>query len=332
MQHAARVGVSLFLGFAAGASVAAERSAAGAAAAAEKYPTRPVRLVVPFAPGGPSDILGRLVAQKLTETLGQSVVVDNRGSAGGIVGFEIAAKAVPDGYTLLLGGGSGLTQNPSLYLKLPYDAIRDLQPISQLTAGANVLCVHPSVQAKSVQELVALAKSKPGQINFASAGTGNRLASELFKIQAGIDIVNVPYKGTGQAITDLVGGQVQMMMINTIAALPQVKAGKLRALAVTTLKRSNVLPELPTLAESGLPGFEVNSWHGFFAPAKTPAVIVTRLNGDIVKILGSPEVKDRLGSVGLDPVGSTPQQLAAYIRSETDKWSKIIKQVGIKPE
>ena len=330
MQHAARVGVSLFLGFAAAASVAADKSAA--AGAADRYPVRPVRLVVPFAPGGPSDILGRLVAQKLTETLGQPVVVDNRGSAGGIVGFEIAAKAVPDGYTLLLGGGSGLTQNPSLYLKLPYDAIRDLQPISQLTSGANLLCVHPSVQAKSVQELISLAKAKPGQINFASAGTGNRLASELFKAQAGIDIVNVPYKGTGQAITDLMGGQVQMMMINTIAALPQVKAGKLRALAVTTLKRSSVFPELPTMAESGLPGFDVNSWHGFFAPAKTPAAIVARLNGDIVKILASPEVKDRLGSVGLDPVGSTPQQLAAYVRSETDKWSKIIKQVGIKPE
>ena len=321
MQHAARVGVPLILCFAVGAAVAAD-----------KYPVRPVRLVVPFAPGGPSDILGRLVAQKLTDTLGQPVVVDNRGSAGGIVGFEIAAKAVPDGYTLLLGGGSGLTQNPSLYLKLPYDAIRDLQPISQLTSGANLLCVHPSVQAKSVQELVSLAKAKPGQINFASAGTGNRLASELFRIQAGIDIVNVPYKGTGQAITDLVGGQVQMMMINTIAALPQVKAGKLRALAVTTLKRSSVFPELPTMAESGLPGFDVNSWHGFFAPAKTPAAIITRLNADIVKILGTPEVKDRLGSVGLDPVGSTPQQLAAYVRSETDKWSKIIKQVGIKPE
>ena len=327
MQLAARVGVSLFVCLTAGASVAAEKSAA-----IDKYPIRPVRLVVPFAAGGPSDILGRLVAQKLTETLGQSVVVDNRGSAGGIVGFEIAAKAIPDGYTLLLGGGSGLTQNPSLYLKLPYDAVRDLQPISQLTAGANVLCVHPSVPVKSVQELISLAKAKPGQINFASAGTGNRLSSELFKIQAGIDIVNVPYKGTGQAITDLVGGQVQMMMINTIAALPQVKAGKLRPLAVTTLKRSSVLPELPTMAESGLPGFEVNSWHGFFAPAKTPAPIIARLNGDIVKIMGSPDVKDRLGSVGLDAVASTPQQLAAYVRSETDKWSKIIKQVGIKPE
>ena len=321
MQHAKRVGVALFL-----------CNVSTAALAAESYPVRPVRLVVPFAPGGPSDIIGRFLAQKLTETLGQSVVVDNRGSAGGIVGFEIAAKAVPDGYTLLLGGGSGLTQNPSLYLKLPYDAIRDLQPITQLTNGANLLSVHPSVQAKSVQDLIALAKAKPGQINFASAGTGNRLASELFKIQAGLDIVNVPYKGTGQAITDLVGGQVQMMMINTIAALPQVKAGKLRGLAVTTLKRSTVLPETPTMAESGLPAFEVNSWHGFFGPAKLPPSMVARLNADMVKILNSPEVKERFASVGVEPVGSSPQELAAYIRSETAKWAKVIKQAGIKPE
>jgi tripartite-type tricarboxylate transporter receptor subunit TctC len=315
-------GVALFLGSIAGA----------AAAAANPYPARPVRLVVPFAAGGPSDIIGRLIAQKLTDTLVQPVVVDNRGSAGGIVGFEIAARAVPDGYTLLLGGGSGLTQNPSLYLKLPYDGIRDFQPITQLTSGPNLLSVHPSVQAKTVQELINLARAKPGQINFASAGTGNRLSSELFRIAAGIDIVNVPYKGTGQAITDLVGGQVQMMMINMIAALPQVKAGKLRGIAVTTSTRSTVLPETPTIAESGLPGFEVTSWHGFFAPAKTPALIVTRLNADTVKILNQPDVKALFVSQGLDPVGSTPEALGAYVRSETVKYAKLIKQVGIKPE
>ncbi|MDB5864230.1 MAG: tctC [Betaproteobacteria bacterium] len=322
MSRAVCCGVALFLGSIAGA----------AAAAANPYPARPVRLVVPFAAGGPSDIIGRLIAQKLTDTLAQPVVVDNRGSAGGIVGFEIAARAVPDGYTLLLGGGSGLTQNPSLYLKLPYDGIRDFQPITQLTSGPNLLSVHPSVQAKTVQELINLARAKPGQINFASAGTGNRLSSELFRISAGIDIVNVPYKGTGQAITDLVGGQVQMMMINIIAALPQVKAGKLRGIAVTTSTRSTVLPETPTIAESGLPGFEVTSWHGFFAPAKTPALIVTRLNADTVKILNQPDVKALFVSQGLDPVGSTPEALGAYIRSETVKYAKLIKQVGIKPE
>jgi tripartite-type tricarboxylate transporter receptor subunit TctC len=321
MNRAVCIGLALFVGGA----------IAGKVAAAD-YPSRPVRLVVPFAAGGPSDIIGRLIAIKLTDTLGQPVVVDNRGSAGGIVGFEIAARAVPDGYTLLLAGGSGLTQNPSLYLKLPYDGIRDFQPITQLTAGPNLLSVHPSVQAKSVQELINLAKAKPGQINFASAGTGNRLASELFKIAAGIEIVNVPYKGTGQAMTDLVGGQVQMMMINMIAALPQVKSGKLRGLAVTTLKRSSVLPEVPTIAESALPGFEVTSWHGFFAPSKTPAPIVARLHADAVKILSLADVKERFVSQGLEPVGSTPDALKAYIKDETVKYAKLIKHLGIKPE
>jgi tripartite-type tricarboxylate transporter receptor subunit TctC len=320
MKHAARV-VSLFL-----------CSTCIAAHAADTYPTRPIRLVVPFAPGGPSDTLARLLAQKLTESMGQTLVVDNRGSPGGIVGFEIAAKAIPDGYTLLLGGGSGLTQNPSLYRKLPYDAMRDLAPISRLDSAPNVLCVHPSVQARSVQELVALAKSKPGQINFASAGTGNRLASELLKIHAHIDIVNVPYKGTGQAIIELVAGQVQMMMMNPITAQPQMKAGKLRGLAVTTLKRSSAFPDLPTMAESGLPGFEVNSWHGFFAPARTPPAIVARLNAETQKMLGLPDVKERFAIGGLEPAGTTPQALSAYLRSETDKWAKIIRQVGIKPE
>lgn len=321
MHHALRVGVGLFL-----------CSTTAALLAAEAYPNRPVRLVVPFAPGGPSDILGRLLAQKLTDSLGQPVVVDNRGSAGGIVGFEIATKAVPDGYTLLLGGGSGLTQNPSLYRKLPYDAMRDLQPISRIDSGPNLLCVHPSVQAKSVQELVALARSKPGQISFASAGSGNRLASELFKIHAAIDIVNVPYKGTGQAMTDLVGGQVHMMMISPIAALPQVKAGKLRGLAVTTLKRSSVLPETPTMAESGLPGVEVNSWHGFFAPAKTPAAVVAKLNAETLKFLSLADVKERFAVAGLEPAGTTPQELTEYMKAETAKWAKIIQQAGIRPE
>ena len=300
-------------------------------AAEAKYPTRPVRVVVPFAPGGPSDILGRLMSQKLGEAMGQPYVVDNRGSAGGVVGFEIAAKAAPDGYTILMGGGSALTQNPSLYTKLPY-SVNDFQPVTQITAGPNLLCVHPSVPAKSVQELIALAKAKPGTINFASAGTGNRLSSELFKSAAGIDIVNISYKGTGQAITDLVGGQVQMMMINMIAASPQVKSGKLRGLAVTTLKRNPAMPNMPTVAESGLPGFEVTSWHGVFVPAKTSKAIVTRLNSELVKIVHLPDVKEKLEPQGLEPVGSTPEQLSAYIREETAKYAKLIKQIGLKPE
>lgn len=295
------------------------------------YPARPVRVIVPFAPGGPSDILGRLISQKLTEVLGQNFVVDNRGSAGGVVGFEIAANAIPDGYTILIGGGSALTQNPHLYAKLPYGP-SDFQPVTQITAGPNLLVVHPSVPAKSVQDLIALAKAKPGQINFASAGTGNRLSSELFKSTAGIEIVNVPYKGTGQAINELVAGHVQMMMMNMIAAMPQVKAGKLRGLAVTTLKRSSALPDVPTVAESGLPGFEVTSWHLVIVPAKTPKPIVARLNDAVVKIVNMPDVKERLQTQGLDPVGSTPEALAAYMKQESAKYAKLIKQIGLKGE
>ena len=322
MTYARAAAACLLLGF----------TASALAAATAAYPTRPIRLIIPFVPGGPSDIIGRLTAQKLSESLGQQVVPDNRGSAGGVVGFELGAKAAPDGYTLTLAGGAGLTQNPSLYLKLPYDPQRDYQPISQLSAGPNVMSVHPSVAAKSVQEFIALAKAKPGRMNFASAGTGNRLASEMFKVTAGIDIVNVPYKGTGQAITELVGGQVQMMMINMIAAIPQVKAGKLRALAVTTLTRNPILPDTPTVAESGMPGFEVTSWHSVLAPANTPMPIVTRLHAELVRMLGQADVRERLTSQGLTPVGSTPDALRAYIKEETVKYAKLIKQVGIKPE
>jgi len=307
-------------------------AAAGVDAATAAYPTRPIRLIIPFVPGGPSDIIGRMTAQKLGESLGQQVVPDNRGSAGGVVGFELGAKAAPDGYTLTLAGGGGLTQNPGLYLKLPYDPLRDYQPISQLTAGPNVMVVHPSVAAKSVQEFVALAKAKPGQINFASAGTGNRLASELFRVTAGINIVNVPYKGTGQAITELVGGQVQMMMMNMIAAISQVKTGKLRALAVTTLTRNPILPDTPTVAESGFPGFEVTSWHSVVAPANTPRPIVTRLHAELVGMLAKPDVKERLQTQGLTPVGSDPEALRARIKDEMVKYAKLIKEVGIKPE
>lgn len=302
------------------------------AMAQPSYPTKPVRLIVPFAPGGPSDIIGRLVGQKLADGLGQSVVADNRGAAGGIVGFELAARAAPDGYTLLLGSAGGLTMNPSLYLKLPYDPQRDYAPVTQLTIGPNLMCVHPSVAAKSVQEFIALAKAKPGAINFASAGTGNRLAAEFFRIASGINIVNVPYKGTGQAIGDLIGGQVQMMMINPVAAIPQVKAGKLRGLAVTSLKRASIMPEIPTVAESGLPGFEYASWHAMLAPANTPATIVRRLHSDLIKVLNQADVKDRFASQGLDTVGSTPDDFKKLIREDTIKHAKLIKEVGIKPE
>ena len=303
-----------------------------ATAATPNYPTKPVRLIVPFAPGGPSDIIGRLVGQKLGDNLGQSVVADNRGAAGGIVGFELAARAAPDGYTLLLGSAGGLTMNPSLYLKLPYDPQRDYLPITQLTTGPNLMCVHPGVAAKSVQDFIALAKAKPGQLNFASAGTGNRLAAEFFRIASGISIVNVPYKGTGQANGDLIGGQVQMMMINPVAAIPQVKAGKLRGLGVTGAKRASILPDTPTIAESGLPGFEYTSWHAILAPANTPAPIAKRLHADLVKVLNHPDVKERFASQGLDTVGSTPEDFRKLIREDTLKYAKLIKEVGIKPE
>jgi tripartite-type tricarboxylate transporter receptor subunit TctC len=304
------------------------------AVAASSYPDRPIRLIAPFAAGGPSDIMARLVSQKLNESMGQPIVVDNRAGAGGAVGCEIAAKAAPDGYTLLLGSSGNLSVNPSLYKKLPYDPVKDFQPITQLEAGPQVLVVHPAVAAKSVQELIALAKARPHALNFASGGTGtgNHLASELFKATAGIDIVHVPYKGTGQALTDLVGGQVQMMMSSLLPAIPQIKAGRLRGLAVTSVKRTPVLPELPTIAESGMAGFETTSWHGILVPAKTPKVIATRLHDELVKMLAQPDVRARLASEGIDAIGNTPQEFAAYIRSETVKYAKVIKQAGIKAD
>jgi tripartite-type tricarboxylate transporter receptor subunit TctC len=306
----------------------------GTFAAAQTYPDRPIRLIAPFAAGGPSDIMARLVSQKLNESMGQPVVVDNRAGAGGAVGCEIAARAAPDGYTLLLGSSGNLSVNPSLYKKLPYDPVKDFQPITQLEAGPQVLVVHPAVAAESVQELIALAKAKPHALNFASGGTGtgNHLASELFKATAGIDIVHVPYKGTGQALTDLVGGQVQMMMSSLLPAMPQVKAGRLRALAVTSAKRTPVLPDLPTIAESGMPGFETTSWHGILVPARTPKTIAARLHDELVKMLAQPDVRARFTSEGIDAIGNTPQEFAAYIRSETVKYAKVIQQAGIKAD
>jgi tripartite-type tricarboxylate transporter receptor subunit TctC len=304
------------------------------AVAAADYPDRPIRLIAPFAAGGPSDIMARLVSQKLNESMGQPLVVDNRAGAGGAVGCEIAAKAAPDGYTLLLGSSGNLSVNPSLYKKLPYDPVKDFQPITQLEAGPQVLVVHPSIAAKSVQELIALAKARPHALSFASGGTGtgNHLASELFKATAGIDIVHVPYKGTGQALTDLVGGQVQMMMSSLLPAIPQIKAGRLRALAVTSTKRTPVLPELPTIAESGMPGFETTSWHGILVPAKTPKAIAARLHDELVKMLAQPEVRARFTSEGIDAIGSTPQEFAAYIHAETVKYANVIKHAGIRAD
>ncbi len=304
------------------------------AQAAQNYPIRPIRLIIPQSPGGPSDIIGRLVAAKLGEFLGQTVVADNRGGAGGNVGCEMAAKAVPDGYTMLLGAGGCLVNNLALYDKLAYDPLRDFQPVTQLTSGPQVLVLHPSVAATSVKDFVALVRSRPGQLNYSSGGAGtiNHLAVELFKSAADLQIVHVPFKGTGPAITALLGGQTQLMMASMPPALPHVKAGRLRALGVTSAQRSRVAPELPTIAESGYPGFETVSLHSILVPFKTPKPIVARLHADLMKVLADPDTRDRLLGQGLDVVGNTPEAFAAFIKAEQQKWVKIIRALGIKAD
>ena len=304
------------------------------AAADGPYPSRPIRIIDAFPPGGPSDIVARAIAPKLSESLGQTVVVDNRGGASGLVGCEIAAHAAPDGYTLLLGPSGALTIQPTLNPKMPFNVQRDFETVSQLTTGPQVIAVHPGVAAKSVQDLIALAKTKPGQLNFASggAGTANHLAAEVLKLAAGINIVHVPYKGTGPALASVLGGETQLIISSLLPALPHVKSGKLRALAVTSTSRSSAVPDVPTAAESGLPKFETSSWHGILVPAKTPRAVITRLHGEFVKVLGVPEVRERLTSQGLNIVASTPQEFAAHIKSETVKYARVIKQAGIKAE
>ena len=303
----------------------------GALAAQAKYPDRPIRFIVPFAPGGPSDILSRMVGLKLGEILGETIVVDNRGSVGGMLGAELGAQARPDGYTMLLAANSLLTINPHVYKKLPYDPQRDLQPITQLTTGGNVVVVHPSVAAKSIKEFIALAKARPGQLNYATTGTGSVLGIANFKVMAGIDMVAIPYKGTGQAVIDLVAGQVQFFFMNPLVAVQNVKSGKLRALAVTSLERNPSLPDTPTVAESGVPGFKNITWHSVLVPAKTPRSIVKLLNAELVKIVNQPDVKERLLGQGLTPVGSTPEQMSALIREESKEYAKLVKQIGFEP-
>jgi tripartite-type tricarboxylate transporter receptor subunit TctC len=307
-------------------------AAAGAAQKTESYPARPIRFVVPFAPGGPSDILSRLVGQKLGEAVGVTVVIDNRGAVGGIVGAEVAANSAPDGYTMLMAANSLLTINPHVYKKLPYSPDRDLQPVTQLTSTGNVVVVHPSVAATTVKEFIALAKAKPGQINYATTGTGNVLGIGHFKVVAGIDMVAIPYKGTGQAVIDLVGGHVQMFFMNPLVAVPHVKTGKLRALAVTSLTRNPAMPEVPTVAESGLPGFKNITWHSILVPARTPKPIAQRLNAELVKIVNLPDVQERLLGQGLTPVGSTPEQMRALWKEESVEFAKLVKQIGLQPQ
>jgi tripartite-type tricarboxylate transporter receptor subunit TctC len=301
----------------------------GPQAAESGWPTqRPIRFVVPFAPGGPSDILSRMMGAKLSEAIGQQIVVDNRGSVGGIVGFEIGSKSPPDGYTLILSANSLLTINPHVYKKLPYDPVRDFQPVTQLTEGGNVVVVHPSVQAKNIKEFVALAKANPNKINYATTGTGNVLGIANFKVMSGIEMTAIPYKGTGQAVIDLVGGHVQFFFMNPLVAVPHVKSGKLRALAVTSLTRNPALPDTPTVDESGVKGFKNVTWHSILVPAGTPRPIVKRLNTELVKIVHMPDVKERFLGDGLTPVGSTPEHVTAHMKEESQEVAKLVKQIN----
>ena len=303
------------------------------ALAADPYPARPVRMIVAVPPGGPADILARLVAPKLTDALGQTVVVDNRPGANGNIAYEMAARAPADGYTFVLVA-AGVVINPSLYREVRYHPLRDFTAITQGISVPNILIVHPAVPAASVSELVALAKSRPGKIAFASAGNGTsgHLALELFKQRAGIDVTHVPYKGGGPALAELVAGQVQALFSLALAATQQVKAGRARALAISSGKRSPVAPELPTVAELGFPGYEVVGWFGWLAPAQTPAPIVARLNVEIVKALNAPDVRERLLSQSSEPVGNTPREFAAFMKSESEKWAGVIKRAGIRME
>ncbi|MEO8741181.1 MAG: tripartite tricarboxylate transporter substrate binding protein [Casimicrobiaceae bacterium] len=303
-----------------------------AGAFAQAYPTHSIRLVVPFPAGGTTDILARAVAQKLSESLGQTVIVDNRPGAGGNIGSDIVAKSAPDGYTLLMGTVGTHAINPGLYTKMPYDHVKDFAPVVLVAGVPNVLVANPAFPVNSVAELIALAKSKPGTINFASSGNGTsiHLSGELFKTMAGVDMTHVPYKGSSPALADLMGGQVQIMFDNLPSALPQIKGGKLRAIAVTSLKRAPALPDVPTISESGLPGFEASSWFGVLAPAGTPAPIVAKINADVNKWLQSPEARDQLLAQGANAAGGTPEQFAQHIRAETEKWAKVVKASGAK--
>jgi len=298
-----------------------------------QYPAKPVRLIVPSLPGGGTDITARLLAPKLTEFLGQPVVVENRAGAASIVGSEIVARAAPDGYTLLMGIAT-ITINPSMHRKLPYDTLRDFAPVSQVATVPNVLVVHPSVPAKTVKELIALARSRPGQITYASAGVGSQLhlAMELFLHLAGIKMVHVPYKGSGGAFVDLLSGQVATMTTTALSAAPHLRSGRLRGLAVTSARRSPALPDLPTIAEAALPGYEAVQWYGVFATGGTPREIVVKLNAAIVRALHDPGVRERFAADGGEVVGNTPDEFSGLIRADIAKWAKLIRDTGITPE
>jgi len=315
------------------AVMAAVCAMAGVVHAADTYPSRPIRMIVAYPPGGGTDQVGRVLADQLTVTLGQNVVVDNRGGATGNIGTELAARAVPDGYTLLMGNVAPNAVNVSLFKKLGFDPVKDFAPVSLVAVTPNILVAHPSMPVKTIKELIAYAKAKPGTLNFPSAGVGSssHLAGEMLKSLAGISMVHIPFKGGGPALVAVIAGEVQIMFATMPAAMPHVKSGKVKPVAVTTAKRSQAMPELPTIAESGVKGYEASTWYGLLAPARTPPAIVTRLHADTVKILAGP-TRQRLEAQGFEPEGGTPAEFAAYIKTEIVKWAKVIKDAGIPAE
>ena len=301
--------------------------------AAQEYPSRPIRILVPQSPGASTDLTARVLAHRLNEAWKQAVVVDNRPGAGGITGTETVARAAPDGYTLMVVASS-FSINPALHPKLPYDAIRDFTAIAQLSKFPNMMAAHPSAPVKTLQDVIALAKAKPGFLNYASAGsgTGTHMSAELLKQMTGIDIVHIPYKGGGPAMVATMGGQTQLIIGTSVGLLPHVRSGKLKAIGITSAKRSAAAPEIPTFAESGAPGYEHEPWNGLFGPAKMPRAVVTKVNGEVARLLRTPDVRKVFEHEGADPVGNTPEEFAAVLKSEIAKWTKVVKTAGIKPE
>lgn len=299
---------------------------------AQQFPSQPIRMLVPVSPGGTTDIIARAIATRLQEAWKQPVVVENRAGGSGIVAAEIVAKAKPDGHTMLMGTFGTLTVNASLFQKLPYNTLRDFAPITLVAATPNILVVHPSVPVKTVQDLIALAKAAPGKLNYASSGSGTspHLGGELFKMLAGVDMVHVPYKGGAPAEMDLLAGHVQVMFDNMITALPYVRAGRMRGIAVTGKQRSKLFPELPTIAEAGLPGYEISGWIGLVVPVATPANVIAAIHAEMVRVLALPDIQERI--LGSDPVGSSPEAFGEFLRSETEKWAKVVAAAGIRAD
>lgn len=303
-------------------------------AVAQPYPNKPIRMLVGYAPGGATDVSARVITSRLSTALGQQVIVDNRAGAGGNIATEITARALPDGYTLLMATSGQIAVNPTLYKNLPFDVVKDFAPVTLAVSSTNVLAINPSVQAKSVKDLIALAKAKPGQIKFGSSGIGqaSHLAAVILESMSGTKMVHVPYKGGAPSMLALVTGEVDLVFSNAVSVVPQMKAGKIKALAVTTAKRSALLPELPTVAEAGLPGYEANNWFGVLVPAKTPRALIDWLNQEIVAVLNAPDVKETMFRQGFEPSPSTPEAFGAYMKSESVKWAKVVKASGATPE